>query len=74
MSILPKTRNLIGKPRYRSHLFSKLPGSNYNHAGHVGQAKWKANCGKLSVEFNSLRISAHKERLALKHGQIQVEK
>ena len=33
-----------------------------------------ANCAKLSLEVNSIRIAAHKERLALKHGQIHTEK
>ena len=36
--------------------------------------KRKVNCGKLSLEFNSIRIAAHKETPALTHGQIHVEK
>ena len=30
----------------------------------------KVHCSKFSLEFNSIRIAAHKERPALKHGQI----
>ena len=36
--------------------------------------KSKVDCGKLSLEFNSVRIAAHKERLALQQGKIHVKK
>ena len=55
--------------------FSKLAGSNYkNHWSRADQVKQKVNCGKLSLEFNSVRAAAHKERPVLKHGQIHLEK
>ena len=65
-----------GRPTLMSsHLFSKLAGSNdKNYWSHASQVKRKVNCGKLSLEFNSVRIATHKERPALKHGQIHVEK
>ena len=55
--------------------FSKLAGSNYkSYWPHVGQVKRKVNCGKFSLEFNSIRIAAHKDWPALQHAQIHVEK
>ena len=36
--------------------------------------KREVSCGKFSVEFNSVKIAGHRERPALKHGQIHVEK
>ena len=58
-----------------SYLFPKLAGSNYkNYWSHAGQVKRKVDCGKFSLEFNSVKIATHKERLALQRGQINMEK
>ena len=55
--------------------FPKLAGSNYkNHWNHAGQVTRKVDCGKFSLEFNSVRITAYKERPALQQSQIHVEK
>ena len=59
----------------QSYLFPKLAGSNYkNHWNHAGQVTRKVDCGKFSLEFNSVRITAYKERPALQQSQIHVEK
>ena len=41
---------------------------------HAGQVKRKVDCGKFSLEFNSVRIVAHKERPALQQGSLHLEK
>ena len=49
-----------------NHLFPKLAGSNYkNYWSHADQVKRKVNCGKFSLQANSVRIAAHKDRPAL---------
>ena len=48
-----------------SILFEKLQKLFY-----AGQIKRKVNFDKLSLEFKSVTIAAHKERPTLKHGQI----
>ena len=54
--------------------FSKLACSNYkSYWRHAGQVKQKLDCGKFSLEFNSIRIAARKERPVPQQGQIHVE-
>ena len=53
---------LVGQHWCRATFFLKLAGSYYkNYWSHAGQVKQKVNCGNFSLEFNSVRIAAHKE-------------
>ena len=53
---------LVGLHWCRATFFLKVAGSNYkNYWSNAGQVKQKFNCGKFSLEFNSVRIAAHKE-------------